>query len=50
MVARLGRFRTLAFVMKWLAFISVFALPVLRKLHLVRPDLIPFPLPYEVYC
>jgi hypothetical protein len=22
----------------------------LRKLHLVRPDLIPYPLAYEVYC
>lgn len=22
----------------------------LRKLHLVRPDLIPFPLSYDVYC
>ncbi|GEM_PF-1333575 len=22
----------------------------LRKLHLVRPDLIPFPIAYEVYC
>jgi hypothetical protein len=22
----------------------------LRKLHLVRPDLIPYPLCYEVYC
>jgi hypothetical protein len=22
----------------------------LRKLHLVRPDLIPYPLYYEVYC
>lgn len=22
----------------------------LRKIHLVRPDLIPFPLNYEVYC
>lgn len=22
----------------------------LRKLHLVRPDLIPFPMAYEVYC
>lgn len=22
----------------------------LRKLHLVRPDLIPYPLSYEVYC
>lgn len=22
----------------------------LRKLHLVRPDLIPFPLSFEVYC
>lgn len=23
---------------------------ILRKLHLFRPDLIPFPLMYEVYC
>ena len=22
----------------------------LRKLHLVRPDLIPYPIAYEVYC
>jgi hypothetical protein len=22
----------------------------LRKLHLVRPDLIPYPVAYEVYC
>jgi hypothetical protein len=22
----------------------------LRKLHLVRPDLIPYPVSYEVYC
>jgi hypothetical protein len=22
----------------------------LRKLHLVRPDLIPFPIEYDVYC
>jgi len=22
----------------------------LRKLHLVRPDLIPYPLSYEIYC
>jgi hypothetical protein len=22
----------------------------LRKLHLVRPDLIPYPISYEVYC
>lgn len=22
----------------------------LRKLHLVRPDLIPYPIEYEVYC
>jgi hypothetical protein len=22
----------------------------LRKLHLVRPDLIPFPIAYEIYC
>lgn len=22
----------------------------LRKLHLVRPDLIPFPISFEVYC
>jgi len=22
----------------------------LRKLHLVRPDLIPYPIMYEVYC
>ncbi|HRK32637.1 MAG TPA: hypothetical protein PLD59_16355 [Tepidisphaeraceae bacterium] len=22
----------------------------LRKLHLVRPDLIPFPIAYDVYC
>lgn len=22
----------------------------LRKLHLVRPDLIPYPLCYEIYC
>jgi hypothetical protein len=22
----------------------------MRKLHLVRPDLIPYPLAYEVYC
>jgi hypothetical protein len=22
----------------------------LRKLHLVRPDLIPYPIYYEVYC
>jgi len=22
----------------------------LRKLHLVRPDLIPYPIRYEVYC
>lgn len=22
----------------------------LRKLHLVRPDLIPYPLAYEIYC
>lgn len=22
----------------------------LRKVHLVRPDLIPYPLPSEVYC
>ena len=22
----------------------------LRKLHLVRPDLIPYPLAYDVYC
>lgn len=22
----------------------------LRKIHLVRPDLIPFPINYEVYC
>jgi hypothetical protein len=22
----------------------------LRKLHLVRPDLIPYPINYEVYC
>jgi hypothetical protein len=22
----------------------------LRKLHLVRPDLIPYPMAYEVYC
>ena len=24
--------------------------PRLRKLHLVRPDLIPYPIAYEVYC
>ena len=32
---------------------SVSALPPevrLRKLHLVRPDLIPYPIAYEVYC
>ena len=22
----------------------------LRKLHLVRPDLIPYPILYEIYC
>ncbi len=22
----------------------------LRKLHLVRPDLIPYPIAYEIYC
>ena len=22
----------------------------LRKLHLVRPDLVPYPIAYEVYC
>jgi hypothetical protein len=22
----------------------------LRKLHLVRPDLIPYPIQYEIYC
>ena len=22
----------------------------LRKLHLVRPDLIPYPISYEIYC
>jgi hypothetical protein len=22
----------------------------LRKLHLVRPDLIPYPIEYEIYC
>lgn len=22
----------------------------MRKLHLVRPDLIPYPLAYEIYC
>ena len=31
---------------------DVYARPYarLRKLHLVRPDLIPYPLAYEVYC
>lgn len=24
--------------------------PRLRKLHLVRPDLIPYPIAFEVYC
>jgi hypothetical protein len=28
----------------------VFPVVRLRKLHLVRPDLIPYPIYYEIYC
>lgn len=29
---------------------SIHSATRMRKLHLVRPDLIPYPLAYEIYC